>query len=188
MKYGYARVSSDDQDVAIQVNALELAGCEMIREEKVSGASRQGRSELQNILDFIRDGDILVVCKLDRLARNTVDTLTLIQSLADQGVRFISLSEPWANTDSPAAKLVLTVMAGMATFERERLRERQSEGIARAKANGVYKGRKRKIFARDIRELEQQGLGPAAIARELKCSRASIYRVLGESEAPFEDF
>lgn len=181
MKYGYARVSTSDQSVAIQVEELERAGCEMVRTEHASGSSRKGRTELQNILDFIRFGDVLMVTKLDRLARNTIDTLALITDLADRGVMFVSLAEPWANTDTPSSKLVLTVMAGMATFERERIRERQAAGIAKAKSEGKYRGRKptARAKAKEIEALWESGIGPAEIARQVGVSRSSVYRITG---------
>jgi DNA invertase Pin-like site-specific DNA recombinase len=152
----------------------------MIREEKVSGASRDGRSELAILLDFIRPGDTLIVTKLDRLARNTIDMLTIITDLGSRGVTFISLAEPWANTDNPASKLMLTVMSGVATFERERIKERQREGIAKAKAAGKYKGRKplsdeivSKIVAMHADERR-----PTYISKMLKVGRTSVYRTL----------
>lgn len=178
-KYGYARVSSDDQSTDIQQAALREAGCEMIRTEKASGSSRKGRDELAILLDFIREGDVLVVTKLDRLARNTIDTLAIITDLGRRGVRFVSLAEPWANTDTPAAELVLTLMAGVAQFERARIRERQTEGIAKAKAAGKYRGRAptARAKAAEIRLLLDSGLGPSEAARRLGVSRASVYRL-----------
>lgn len=177
-KIGYARVSTDEQSTAVQRGELQLFGCSVIREESASGASRDGRPELALILDFIRPGDVLVVTKLDRLARNTLDTLTLITDLGKRGVGFTSLAEPWANTDSPAAELMLTLMAGVATFERARTRERQAAGIAKAKDEGKYKGRKplspEKIA--EIQELSASGLGPAEVARRAGVGRSSVYR------------
>jgi DNA invertase Pin-like site-specific DNA recombinase len=107
-KFGYARVSSDGQDLTAQRQALQAAGCDIIREEKVSGGSTSGREQLAILLDFIAEGDTLVVTKLDRLARSTLDMLTIITKLGERGVKFVSLAEPWANTDSPASKLMLT--------------------------------------------------------------------------------
>jgi DNA invertase Pin-like site-specific DNA recombinase len=185
--FGYARVSSDEQSLEVQVEALKAAGCDMIRSEKVSGASREGRAELKILLDFIRAGDTLLVCKLDRLARNTVDMLSIIGELGDKGVGFKSLAEPWADTTSPAGKLMLTVMSGVAAFERERLKERQREGIDRVKRNGEisektgrykYAGPPIKHDAAKIREMRASGMGPAAIARELGCSQMTVFRAL----------
>jgi DNA invertase Pin-like site-specific DNA recombinase len=185
--FGYARVSSDEQSLEVQVEALKAAGCDMIRSEKVSGASREGRTELQTLLDFIRAGDTLVVSKLDRLSRNTVDMLSIIGELGDKGVGFKSLAEPWADTTSPAGKLMLTVMSGVAAFERERLKERQREGIERVRRNGEisavtgrykYAGPPIKHDPTKIREMRASGIGPAAIARELGCSQMTVFRAL----------
>src|SRR5690554_5115579 len=118
--FGYARVSSEDQDLSAQHEALTAAGCDMIREEKASGKSRDGRDELAILLDFIRPGDVLIVTKLDRLARNTLDMLEIVESLAEKGAGFKSLAEPWADTTTPAGKLVVTIFAGFAEFERAR--------------------------------------------------------------------
>lgn len=177
-KFGYARVSTDDQDLTIQREALKAAGCDIVREEKASGKSTEGREQLQILLDFIREGDTLVVTKLDRLARSTIDMLTLITDLGNRGVKFVSLAEPWANTDTPAARLMLTVMSGVAEFERGRIKERQREGIERAKADGAFKGGKRRYDPETIRHKHAAGMGPAAIARELGCNEATVFRAL----------
>lgn len=184
MIYGYARVSTDDQDLTIQREALKSAGCEMIREEKRSGSSRDGRAELAILMDFMRDGDTLVVTKLDRLARNTVDMLTIITELGDRGVSFRSLAEPWADTTSPAGKLMLTVMAGVAEFERARIRERQREGIEKAKADGKYQGGKVQIDRAEVRRMIDEGLSKAEIARRMQISEMSVYRIVKELETP----
>lgn len=174
--FGYARVSTDDQDLTIQREALQAAGCGIIREEKASGKSRDGRAELETLMQFIREGDTLIVTKLDRLARNTLDMLSIIQELGDRGVGFRSLAEPWADTTSPAGKLMLTVMAGVAEFERARIKERQREGIKRAKANGVYKGGTVKHDPEAIRAMVSAGKSKAAVARELGCSVMTVHR------------
>lgn len=179
-RYGYARVSSEDQDLTIQRKALKAAGCTLIREEKVSGASRSGRTELLTLLDFVQPGDQIIVTKLDRLARSTLDMLTIIKDLGDRGIGFRSLAEPWADTTSPAAKLMLTVMAGVAEFERERIRERQREGIAKAKAEGKYKGRKPLAdeLVDRIKAMRADERRPTDIARMLRIGRSTVYRVL----------
>ncbi|MCV0371749.1 recombinase family protein [Filomicrobium sp.] len=184
MKVGYCRVSTDDQSLDIQQDQLKAAGCERIYEEKISGKDAGNRPELAKVLAFVREGDVIVVTKLDRLARNTLDMLTIITDLGERGVKFTSLAEPWANTDSPAAKLMLTMMAGVATFERERIRERQAEGIKRAKENGAYKGSKRRFDPEKIRELAEQGMGPTEIMREIGAkSTMTVYRALNETTA-----
>lgn len=174
--FAYARVSTDDQDLTVQREALKAAGCEIIREEKASGKSRSGRDQLDTLMQFIREGDTLIVTKLDRLARNTLDMLSIIQELGDRGVGFRSLAEPWADTTSPAGKLMLTVMAGVAEFERARIKERQREGIKRAKANGVYKGGTVKHDPEAIRAMVSAGKSKAAVARELGCSVMTVHR------------
>mgnify|MGYP001287888342 CR=1 FL=1 len=179
---GYARVSTDDQTLDIQREKLREVGCKRIFEERVSGKSADVRTELQAALRFLEPGDTLIVTRLDRLARSTIDMLNIVTGLGKREVLFRSLAEPWANTDSPAAELMLTVMAGIAQFERGRIRERQLEGIAKAKAAGKYKGRKRvPVTAETIRELQAKGLKMTKIAKELRCGRATLYRVLEEA-------
>ncbi len=141
-----------------QRNALQAAACDIIREEKVSGSSTAGREQLAILLDFIAEGDTLVVTKLDRLARSTLDMLMIITKLGERGVQFVSLAEPWANTDSPASKLMLTVMAGIAEFERGRIRERQREGIVLAKNKGVFKGGKVRFDPNVIHQRDSCGI------------------------------
>lgn len=184
---GYARVSSESQSLEIQREQLKTAGCRHVFEEKVSGKDADARQELQAALRFVSEGDKLVVCKLDRLARSTIDMLTIVTGLAQRGVKFQSLAEPWANTDSPAAEMLLTFMAGVAQFERGRIRERQREGIEKAKAKGIYRGKKRKITAELVRPLKAEGLGPAAIAKRLGCSRMTVYRTGTFARAPRPD-
>jgi len=178
MKLGYARVSTTDQDLTVQRETLTAAGCERIFEERVSGKDTIERTELQSLLKFAKAGDVIIVAKLDRLARSTIDMLTIITDLGKRGVKFQSLAEPWANTDTPAAELMLTLMAGVAQFERGRIRERQIEGIQRARAAGKYKGRKRKVTERDIWNALDRGLGPTAVSKELGCGRATVYRAI----------
>ena len=177
-RFGYARVSSDGQDLTTQREALRAAECDIIREEKVSGSSTEGRQQLAILLDFIAEGDTLVVTKLDRLARSTLDVLTVITALGERGVEFISLAEPWANTDSPASKLMLTVMAGIAEFERGRIRERQREGIVLAKSKGVFKGNKVRFDPAIILQKRTEGMTPIQIARHLGCNPATVFRAL----------
>lgn len=181
MKVGYCRVSTTDQDTAVQRAALEAAGCERIYEEQVSGATAD-REELIKVMGFVREGDVIVVTKLDRLARNTLDMLTIITELGERGVKFTSIAEPWANTDSPASKLMLTMMAGVATFERERIKERQREGIEAAKAKGVYRGRKPTVPRERVIEMLGQKIGPSRIARELEIGESSVFRIKRELE------
>jgi DNA invertase Pin-like site-specific DNA recombinase len=146
---------------------------------KVSGSSTAGREQLAILLDFMAEDDTLLVTKLDRLARSTLDMLTIITQLGERGVRFMSLAEPWANTDNPASKLMLTVMSGIAEFERGRIRERQREGIAHAKVKGgVFKGGKVRFSAAVIQQKRAEGMTPTEIARHLGCNPATVFRAL----------
>lgn len=181
MKVGYSRVSSDDQSLDIQREQLTAAGCERIYEEMQSGAEAESRAELQKVLSFVRAGDTVVVTKLDRMARNTLDMLTIVSDLGKRGVKFTSLAEPWCDTTSAAGELMLTVFAGVATFERARLKERQREGIKAAKAKGIYKGRKPTVPRDRVLALKAEGKGPAEIARMLEIGESSVFRVLRAS-------
>src|SRR6478736_2770952 len=177
--YGYARVSTLDQDLAIQRAALKTAGCEVIRAEKASGSRRDGRTELQLLLDFLRAGDTLVVTRIDRLARSLKDLQDIVHELKARGVALKATEQP-VDTGTAAGKAFLDMLGVFAEFETNLRRERQLEGIAQAKARGVYRGRKPSIDMAEIKRLRQQdGLGPTAIARRLGIGRASVYRALG---------
>jgi DNA invertase Pin-like site-specific DNA recombinase len=178
MIYGYARVSTSEQDLTVQEEALASAGCEVIRSEKVSGTSVQGRDELNNLLDFIRDGDELVVCRIDRLARSIRDLQNIVHTLREKGV-VLRATEQRIDTSTSAGKCFLDMLGVFAEFETNLRKERQMEGIAKAKERGVYKGRKATIDVEKVRELREQGIGASAIAKKLEIGRASVYRVLG---------
>ena len=181
--YGYARVSTDHQDLTVQREALKAAGCEVIREEKVSGGSREGRKELETLLAFLRRGDTLIVTKLDRLARSTLDMLTLITELGERDVGVRSLAERDIDTTTAAGKLMLTVFAAVAQFERERIKERQKEGVKQAKERGVYKGGKPRINRAEVARLKAEGFNPTQIAKKLGINRVTVYRLRAEMEA-----
>lgn len=176
-RYGYARVSTTDQDTAIQVAALKAAGCDVIREEKVSGTSTEGRGELLTLLAFIREGDTLVVTRIDRLARSIADLQDIVRQLKAKGAALQATEQP-INTSTAAGKAFLDMLGVFAEFETNLRRERQLEGIAKAKAQGKYKGRPPAIDADEVRRLREEGLGATAIAKKLKIGRASVYRVL----------
>jgi DNA invertase Pin-like site-specific DNA recombinase len=176
-KLGYARVSTTDQKTDNQVERLRAAGCEVIRQEKVSGRSRDGRSELQTVMDFVRPGDELVVVKLDRLGRSTRDVLNLIHELDQKGAS-LRVLEPEVNTAGPMGRMVLTVLGMVAEMELGFIRERQRAGIERAKVAGVYRGRPAKLDHSKIRELRAQGMGATEIAEKVGCKRAMVYKVL----------
>jgi DNA invertase Pin-like site-specific DNA recombinase len=178
MEFGYARVSTEDQDLALQRAALRGAGCRKILEEKVSGAKRD-RPELSRLLDQLRDGDTVVVWRLDRLARSTRDLLEIADSLNRLGAGLRSLSEPWADTTSPAGRMVLTIFAGMAEFERELIRERTTSGRAAARERGVRFGRPRRLSPEQAAlaaRLLGEGKSAAEVARMLGVHRATVYR------------
>ncbi len=177
VKYGYARVSTNEQDLTLQENTLKSVGCEIVRSEKVSGTSTKGREELRNLLDFVRAGDELVVTRVDRLARSIRDLQNLVHELDEKGVILRATEQP-IDTSTSAGKCFLDMLGVFAEFETNLRKERQMEGIARAKENGVYKGRKPSIDVERVRELNGQGMGATKIAKELGIGRASVYRVL----------
>ena len=178
-RIGYARVSTTDQDLETQHQKLKAEGCEIIRSEKVSGASREGRTELATILDFLRPGDELVVTRLDRLGRDTRDVLNLIHECEQKGA-FVTVLDPHVSTRGEMGHIVLTVLGMVAQMERRFIKERQRDGIVKAKAEGAYKGGKRRLDRVKVLALSAQGHGVAAIAQTLGCSRMQIYRIINE--------
>ena len=175
---GYARVSTKDQDCAIQEAALRAAGCTVIRSEKKSGTSRNGRTELETVLSFLRPGDTLVVTRIDRLARSLLDLEGIVAELRAKGVHLKALEQP-VDTSTPAGKAFLQMLGVFAEFETALRRERQMEGIAKAKAAGVYTGRKPSVPVDEVKRLKDQGVSPSEIARKLGVGRTSVYRALG---------
>ena len=178
MKYGYARVSSSGQDLTIQVEALTKAGCETIRQEKVSGTSTQGRDELNTLLEFLREGDELVITRVDRLARSIRDLQNIVYDLDKRGV-VLSATEQPIQTNTSAGKCFLDMLGVFGEFETNLRKERQMEGISKAKERGVYKGRKPSVDVERVKELNDSGMGASAIAKEMGIGRASVYRALG---------
>ena len=178
MLVGYARVSTSSQSLDVQLEALQSAGCDEIFSEKRSGSSTTGRDELKNALSFVRKGDTLVVTRLDRLARSAADLHSTIKMLSEKGVAFECLQQSSIDTSTSTGKLLLGVLASIAEFEADIRRERQREGIERAKSAGVYKGRKATIDASAVRALRDQGMGGTEIASKLGIARASVYRAL----------
>lgn len=180
MLIGYARVSTDDQDLRLQRGELQRAGCERLFEEKSSGA-RRDRPELQRMLDHLRADDVVVITRLDRLARSTSDLLDIAERLNTIGAGLRSLAEPWADTTSPAGRMVLTVFAGIAEFERDLIRERTSSGRAAAKQRGVRFGRPAKLSAEQVslgRRLICEGQSVREVAKVLNCHHATLYRAV----------
>ena len=180
--FGYARVSSTDQDLALQEKMLKAAGCGVIRAEKASGTSRNGRSELQNLIDFLQPGDTLVITRVDRLARSVRDLHNIIHEIREKGAHLRATEQP-VNTDDACSEMFLNLLGVFADFETRIRRERQLEGIAEAKAKGVYTGRKPSIDPARVRELKAQGMGATAIAKTLRINRDSVYRLLADPSA-----
>jgi DNA invertase Pin-like site-specific DNA recombinase len=174
---GYARVSTTDQNLEIQIAALKAAGCDVIRSEKRSGTSTTGRAELQTVLDFLRKGDCLMVTRIDRLARSIGDLQDIVRAVKAKGASLKASEQP-IDTTSAAGKAFLDMLGVFAEFETNLRKERQAEGIAKAKAAGIYKGRPPSIDSDKVRELKRKGLGASEIAKALKIGRASVYRAL----------
>lgn len=174
---GYARVSTDDQDCTVQEEALRAAGCTIIRSEKRSGTTTDGRQELETVLSFLREGDTLMVTRIDRLARSVADLEAIVARIRERGA-FLRATEQPIDTATPAGKAFLQMLGVFAEFETAIRRERQMEGIAKAKAAGVYKGRKPSVPTEEIRKLRAEGVSPTEIAKRLAVGRASVYRAL----------
>jgi DNA invertase Pin-like site-specific DNA recombinase len=184
---GYARVSTSDQIAGLEAQHrdLEATGCTRIFSERVSSVAQ--RNELANAIDFVREGDALVVLRLDRLARSTADLLAIIATLERKCValRILDFGGQAVDTKSPSGRLIVTMFAAVAQFERELLLTRQREGIAKAKAEGKYLGRvpTARRASPDVHRLRTGGATPSAIAKQLKISRSSVYRILADVAA-----
>ncbi|WP_404404693.1 recombinase family protein [Jeotgalibacillus malaysiensis] len=187
MKYGYARVSSSGQKLDSQIKLLKEAGCDKVFQEKLSGREKENRTEFNRLLSVVKDGDVVVVTKLDRFARSTKDALHIIDELNKSGVDLIVLNMGGdkLDTSKPIGKLMVTVLSGIAEFEADMIRERQAEGIALAKSRGVYKGRPKKYSDRhnglqhalDLysnRDINKMTVNQ--ICEITKISRATLYR------------
>lgn len=180
--YGYARVSTIDQDLTLQEHALHAAGCDIVRAEKITGTRRTGRTELELLLAFLRPGDTLVVTRIDRLARSIKDLQDIVCELKERGVTLKATEQP-VDTRTAAGKAFLDMLGVFAEFETNLRRERQREGIAQAKAKGIYKGRKPSIDPGEVQRLRrEENLGATAIARRLGIGRASVYRALAAAD------
>jgi DNA invertase Pin-like site-specific DNA recombinase len=183
MIYGYARVSTDGQSGAAQVAALAAAGAGKVFREVASGA-KTDRVQLRRALDALDAGDVLMVTRLDRLARSTRDLLNTLAAIAAKGAGFRSLGDGWADTTTPHGRLMLTVLGGLAEFERDLIRTRTGEGRARAKARGVKLGRPPKLTPHQIREAikrRDNGEALADIARTYNVSHSTISRLKARS-------
>jgi len=177
MRYGYARTSTTDQNPEAQVTALQAAGCDVIRTEQKSGTKLEGRSELATLLEFMRAGDVLMVTRTDRLARSIADLQTIVQTLKNKGVALQCTEQP-VDTTTAAGKCFLDMLGVFAEFETNLRKERQMDGIANAKAKGVYKGRPRQIDREEVRGMRAAGLSAIEISNRLGIARAHVYRCL----------
>lgn len=181
---GYARVSTDDQDLTLQRDHLRAAGCNKLFSEKVSGA-RRARPELDRMLDHLRPGDVVTVTRLDRLARSTRDLLDLAERIRNCGAGLRSLAEPWADTTSPAGRMVMTVFAGIAEFERSLILERTRTGREAAKARGVQFGPRPTLSSAQLYHakqlIEQEARAVSEVADLMGVHRSTLYRALSRA-------
>jgi DNA invertase Pin-like site-specific DNA recombinase len=182
MYIGYARTSTLDQKAGFEAQDRELRalGCEKVFAEQVSSVDVAERSQLAEALEFIRAGDTLVVTKLDRLARSVRHLHDILEVLTAKGA-YLKVVGLGIDTNTPTGKLMITVLGGIAEFEREIMLERQREGIAKAQVAGKYKGRQPTAQAKsaEVIKLHKDGVGASTIAREVGIGRASVYRILG---------
>jgi DNA invertase Pin-like site-specific DNA recombinase len=176
----YARVSTSGQTLDAQLEQLRAHGCDLIFQETMSGARADDRPQLRKALAALGEGDTLVVTRLDRLARSTFDLLTIVREIEAKGARLKSLADNWADTTTPTGRLILTVLGGLAEFERSLIRERTSEGRDRARREGRRLGRPSKLTVHQKTLVEQwraEGQDNAQIARTLGVSRSTVSRV-----------
>jgi DNA invertase Pin-like site-specific DNA recombinase len=176
---GYVRVSTIDQDLSVQKATLQAAGCNVIRTEKRSGATTASRKKLRAIVESLHDGDVLMVTRIDKLARSIGDLQDIVRAIYAKGASLKATEQP-IDTSIAAGKAFLDMLGVFAEFETNLRKERQHEGIAKARAEGRYKGRPNSIDVSKVRELKAQGKGATEIAREMKIARASVYRALQE--------
>ena len=182
MKVAYIRVSSTSQSLDVQRDAVQKQNVERIFEEKVSGTSTQGREKLRECLDFVREGDELVITRIDRLARSVLDLQLIIKELTGKGVSLTATEQPISTKDA-TSKCFLDMLGVFAELETNLRKERQMEGIAKAKEKGVYKGGQSRIDVEQIIRLKKEGLGATKIARQMNIHRDSVYRLLKKVEA-----
>jgi DNA invertase Pin-like site-specific DNA recombinase len=179
--YGYARVSTGEQDLTVQREALVRAGVnpDLIFAEKATGTKREGREKLDLLLKFADKGDAIVITRIDRLARSMHDLQNIVHELKQKGVSLRATEQP-VDTSTAAGKAFFDVLGVFAEFETNLRRERQAEGIAKAKSDGIYAGGKRRIERAEVKRLADAGTGPSQIARQLSISRRQVYRILDE--------
>ena len=185
MRIGHARVSTRDQDLENQKARLAETGCELFFDEKISGAAKK-RPQLEKLLGQLRKDDIVVVTKLDRLARSTAELLRIAEAINEKSAGLQSLDEPWADTTTPAGKMIMTVFGGIAEFERSLIITRTQEGRDAAQARGVVFGRPSKLKPDQkdvVYDLVKNGQSIAAVARTFNVHPATIYRCLDEKQS-----
>ncbi|MEB4589515.1 recombinase family protein [Candidatus Thiothrix sp. Deng01] len=186
MKIGYARVSTTGQDYETQLTKLQAEGCEKIFSEKQSGKSADNRAELQRALEFCRDGDVLVITKLDRLARSMGDLWAIVRNLESKGVGFKVLDQAGMDTTTPTGKLMFNILGSIAEFERDLINARTAEGRQAAKAKGVKFGRKEKLTSEQVEALQADVkvgiLSMQAIGDKYGIARNSVYRLAGSKD------
>tara|TARA_R110000850_G_scaffold233932_1_gene358765 strand:+ start:147 stop:707 length:561 start_codon:yes stop_codon:yes gene_type:complete len=180
---GYARVSSVGQSLEVQETALREAGCDIVFSEKRTGTTQAGREELRRALEYVRDGDVFLVARIDRLARSVSDLSEIVSMLTEKGVGFRALQQGQFDTTTATGRLFLTMLGAFAEFETNLRRERQIEGIAKAKAEGRYRGRPATVDKAAIRRLHGEGVKPTDIARRLQVARSTVYEALS-ADAP----
>ena len=178
---GYARVSSTGQSLDVQLEKLRDAGAEEVFAEKRSGTTATERVELEAALRFARKGDVLLVTRMDRLARSVSDLRSIVDNLNNRGVGFRVLDQAAVDTTTPNGRLMLNMLAAFAEFETDLRKDRQREGIEKARERGVYKGRPASLSRETIAALKTEGLGPTEIAKRLGIGRASVYRLLSQA-------
>lgn len=191
--YGYARVSGPAQDHARQVEQLTAAGCERIYSEKASAAAGRKRPELQRLVTALQAGDVLIVTNLDRFARSALDALNVLKAVSERGAAFRSLAQPWADTTTPAGRLMATIFAGFAEFDREMIVERTSAGRTRARARGVKLGPPFRLNRDQVAFIQRARSGPKAdripigqLQRMFKVGRSTICRAARAAVEEFE--
>lgn len=183
MLVGYARVSTTHQSLDVQLEQLVANSVEKVFQEQFSGKSASNRPQLKAALDFCREGDTFVVTRLDRFARSAQDLHNIVAALTGKGVGFRCLQQGGLDTTTSHGKLMLGILAAVAEFELDIRQERQREGIEKAKKLGIYKGGKKRFNPDDVINRHNSGMRPRAIAREMGCSPATVYRLL-ELENP----
>lgn len=182
MIVGYARVSTTDQDLGVQLDELSAHGCERVFRDKATGTNTS-RPGLTEMLSFVREGDMVVVTRLDRFARSLPDLFAMLDKLSNKGVAFHCIRQA-IDTSTSTGKLTLAILGAVAEFENDLRRERQRDGIERAKQRGAYTGRKCSISRQAVAKLAGEGMKASAIARELGVTRTSVYRILAEPTLP----